>query len=133
MNTPYKKDHGFTLFELLITLLLISLTLTLVSPNLFNTLAGTEQKTMIQHLHTDLAELRLKAFLLEQPLQLKFSDGTLNAYQAVNEQPIFQRHYPGIIFQTDALLIGNSGTPAPKAITLKQHDSTMTLELKPWP
>lgn len=128
-----QKLKGFTLFELLLTLLLISLTVSLVAPNLFSTFGSAGEKTTLKKLQTDIEALRLKAFLLESPVHILLKNEALHASFSDLEPLIAEYRYPGIHFTTPELNISPKGVITPSTLELSANKRLIPIDFNPWP
>ena len=128
-----QRLKGFTLFELLLTLLLISLTVSLIAPNLFNTFGAAGEKTTLKELQTDIEALRLKAFLQENTVQVVLKSESLYAYFADSETLITENQYPGIQFVTSELYISPKGVVTPAKLELMAGERSIPIDFKRWP
>lgn len=128
-----RRLKGFTLFELLLTLLLISLTVSLIAPNLFNTFRAAGEKTTLKQLQTDIEALRLKAFLQENTVQVVMKSESLQAFFTAPKSLIEESQYPGIQFVTSELNISPRGILTPTELELLVDERPIFIDFKRWP
>lgn len=132
MNDRLHCQDGFTLIELLMVLMLMALTLTVITPGLFNTLASVEQKTVVQRISSDIARLGRGAFYNERELILDLEGSALTVWEKQATEPLRQYHYEGVEFEKKVLKISSSGLVEPEQITLQMDGVAHHIGLVAW-
>ena len=107
-TTTRLKEKGFTLFELLLVISLFALSAALVAPDLFNTVAGMEEKLARARLKGDLEEIQSRVFAGDHPVRIKLSANRIILKTLGGEQ-IDQYQYERIAFSESEWVIPRSG------------------------
>lgn len=122
-------SRGFTLFELLVVLLLLSLSVVLVAPGLFNSLAGVEDKMLASEVSADLGDLGMRAFLREETLVVSLAGDLLEVRSREEGELVFDRRYVGVSFPEQVLLIRPSGYATPSVARFQIAGSSFEAHL----
>lgn len=125
-------SRGFTLFELLVVLLLLSLSVVLVAPGLFNSLAGVEDKVLASEVSADLGDLGMRAFLREETLVVSLAGDLLEVRSREEGELVFDRRYVGVSFPEQVLLIRPSGYATPSVASFQVAGSSFEAHLSSW-
>lgn len=131
------KGEGFTLIELLVTLMLMTITVALVAPNLFNTLAGIEQKSVVKEVAQDVSWLRNQAFLQEHRLEVTLEEAGITAHRLLPggekiPEPYFQKAYPLLSFPEQTFRISANGNADMAQIQLELDGVPRVIEVGSW-
>lgn len=85
MMLAFRNSKGFTLLELLIVIVLMSFSVSLVGPSLFNQIEKSKINAEINQMEAQLHLIQQRTFLSRHPLVLSFSGKEMHLFELGDE------------------------------------------------
>jgi prepilin-type N-terminal cleavage/methylation domain-containing protein len=124
------NKHGFTLVELLIGAMIISIMGVFAAPQFGNTLRAYRLNGAVQVIWGDLHKARLMAIKENRTIRVDFPSGAYKIVRAGTEEVVFQRNlttdFPGITasIQNNTISFGSTGTAGAGSKTVQVQGAT---------
>jgi prepilin-type N-terminal cleavage/methylation domain-containing protein len=124
------NEHGFTLVELLIGVMIISIMGAFAAPQFGSTLRAYRLNGATQVIWGDLHKARLMAIKENRTIRVDFTSGAYEIVRVDTDEVAFQRNltadFPGITasIQNDAISFGSTGTAGGGGKTVQVQGAT---------